>query len=129
MASQSLLESLDSKSVIADLGRGSEFEGKLTFEGAVRIDGRFTGEVFSDGILIVGENAQVKAEVVVASVVIQGRLVGNVKASSCIELHSTAHLVGNIFTPTLYVQKGAIFEGSSIMESRAGAERRALPHA
>jgi cytoskeletal protein CcmA (bactofilin family) len=45
------------------LGRGSAFEGKLTFEGTVRIDGKMSGEIFSDDVLVVGEGAEVKAKI------------------------------------------------------------------
>ena len=68
--------------VNALLGRGSEFEGKLTFEGIVRIDGKFTGEIFSDGTLIVGEGARVKAEIAVDTVIVQGEVVGNIRAKT-----------------------------------------------
>ena len=117
MADDSILNTLDQKDIIAVLGKGSEFEGKLTFEGAVQIDGKFTGEVFSKGTLIIGENANVKAEVAVSNVVIRGDMTGNIRAHNCVELHSPARLVGNIVTPALYVQKGVIFEGNTIMES------------
>lgn len=117
MASQSILDTLGKDEIIADLGKGAAFEGKLTFEGAVRIDGRFTGEIFSDGILIIGEGAQVNAEIAVATVVLQGQLKGNIKAPNCIEIHRTAHMIGNIYTPSLYVEKGAVFEGSSVMDT------------
>ncbi len=127
MSGQSILQGIEQKDIIAVLGRGSEFEGKLTFEGALRIDGKFSGEIFSDGTLIVGDGAVVKAEVSVASVVIQGQITGNIKAPNCIELHSSAHLVGNIFTPTLSVEKGAVFEGNSVMDSGRKAPREATP--
>jgi len=117
MADESILSGIDQKDIIAVLGKGSEFEGKLTFEGVVRIDGRFTGEIFSKGVLIIGESAKVKAEIQVASVVVKGEMTGNIKAPSCVELHAPARLVGNLITPCLYVQKGVIFEGHTIMES------------
>ena len=119
MADESILSSLDQKDIIAVLGKGSEFEGKLTFEGAVQIDGRFNGEVFSKGTLIIGENAQVKAEILVSNVVVRGDVTGNIRAHNCVELHAPARLVGNLVTPALYVQKGVIFEGNTIMESEA----------
>ena len=62
------------------LGRGASFEGKLTFDGTVRIDGRFKGEVFSDDTLVIGEGAVVEAEIDIGEVIIQGTVVGNVKA-------------------------------------------------
>ena len=56
-------ESFAGQEVTTLLGRGSEFEGKLSFEGTVRIDGKLTGEIFSDDVLIIGEGADVKAEI------------------------------------------------------------------
>ena len=58
------------------LGRGSEFEGKLTFEGTVRIDGKLKGEVFSEDTLVVGEGATVEAEVEIGEIIIQGTVIG-----------------------------------------------------
>lgn len=117
MADDTILSTIDRKDIIAILGKGSEFEGKLTFEGVVQIDGRFLGEIVSKGTLIVGENAKVKAEIVVSSVIIKGEVTGNIKAPNCVELHAPARLVGNIVTPSLYIQKGVIFEGNTLMES------------
>jgi cytoskeletal protein CcmA (bactofilin family) len=62
------------------LGRGSEFEGKLTFEGTVRIDGKLSGEIFSDDVLVVGEGAEVHAEIDIGEIIIQGTVVGNIRA-------------------------------------------------
>jgi cytoskeletal protein CcmA (bactofilin family) len=109
--------------VNALLGRGSEFEGKLTFEGIVRIDGKFTGEIFSDGTLIIGEGARVKAEITVDTVVVQGEVVGNIRAKTGIELHAPGKLRGNMQAGSLVVQKGAIFDGNCVMEGRDGATR------
>jgi len=119
MPDDSILNGIDKKDIIAVLGKGSEFEGKLTFEGVVQIDGKFTGEVFSKGTLIIGENARVKAEISVSNVVIRGDVSANIRAPNCVELHAPGRLVGNIVTPSLYVQKGVIFEGNTIMESEA----------
>ncbi len=97
------------------LGKGSEFEGKLTFEGTVRIDGRFTGEIFSDGTLIVGEGAEVNAEVRVATVMVYGEVNGNIFATDSVELHAPATLRGNIASPSLNVDKGVFFDGACQM--------------
>src|SRR5678815_4696530 len=98
------------------LGRGSAFEGKLTFEGTVRIDGRFRGEVFSDDTLVIGEGALVEAEIDVGEIIIQGTVVGNVKAKRSIEIHAPGRVKGDIHTPSLQIDKGVIFEGRSFME-------------
>src|SRR6266568_8846109 len=99
------------------LGKGSEFEGKLTFEGTVRIDGKLSGEIFSDDVLVVGEGAHVSAEIEVGVIIVEGNVTGNIRAKRAVELHAPARVRGNIETPSLYVDKGVIFEGFSKMES------------
>jgi len=97
------------------VGRGSHFEGKMTFEGVVRIDGSYTGEIVSDDTLIIGEGAEVRAELDVATVVIYGVVYGNIRASNCVELHAPGHLIGNIVAPQLVVERGAVFDGQCRM--------------
>jgi cytoskeletal protein CcmA (bactofilin family) len=106
----------------AILGRGSEFDGKLTFEGKVQIDGKFTGEITSEGTLVIGEGAKVKAEITVDTVIIYGEVVGNIRAKGSVELMSTARLRGNIQTAGLAVERGALFDGACVMEGREGTK-------
>jgi cytoskeletal protein CcmA (bactofilin family) len=103
------------------LGRGAAFEGKLTFDGTVRIDGRFKGEVFSDDVLVIGEGAHVEAEIDIGEVIIQGTVVGNVKAKRSIEIHAPGRVKGDLHTPSLQIDKGVIFEGRSFMENAVSA--------
>lgn len=103
------------------LGKGSEFEGKLTFEGTVHIDGRFTGEIFSEGTLIIGEGAEVQAEIRVGSVAVYGNVTGNITASDAVELHAPANLRGNITSPALHIDKGVYFDGACQMTSKQPA--------
>jgi cytoskeletal protein CcmA (bactofilin family) len=107
------------------LGRGAAFEGKLTFDGTVRIDGRFKGEVFSDDVLVIGEGAHVEAEIDIGEVIIQGTVVGNVKAKRSIEIHAPGRVKGDLTTPSLQIDKGVIFEGRSFMENAAQQTRPA----
>src|SRR6476620_11747863 len=99
------------------LGRGATFEGKLTFDGTVRIDGRFKGEVFSDDTLVIGEGAVVEAQIDIGEVIIQGTVVGNIVAKRSIEIHAPGRVKGDLHTPTLQIDKGVIFEGRSFMEA------------
>lgn len=108
------------------LGRGATFEGKLTFEGTVRIDGRFRGEVFTDDVLVIGEGAIVEAEIDVGEVIIQGTVIGNIKAKRSIEIHAPGRVKGDVHTPSLQIDKGVVFEGRSFME---GATKPAAPAA
>ena len=98
------------------LGRGSEFEGKLAFEGTVRVDGKLSGEIFTEDVLIVGEGAEVNAEISVGSIVIQGTVRGNIVAKRGVEIHTPGRVRGNINTPSLFVEKGVLFDGQCQME-------------
>ncbi|MBI3073231.1 MAG: polymer-forming cytoskeletal protein [Deltaproteobacteria bacterium] len=110
----------------AFLGKGSEFQGKLTFEGSVHIDGKFSGEIFSQDELVVGEGAAVSAEIEVGTAVIHGQVTGNIRAKVGVEIHAKGCLKGNIVSPAVVIERGAIFEGNCQMENigeraRAGA--------
>jgi cytoskeletal protein CcmA (bactofilin family) len=104
------------------LGRGSEFEGKLTFEGTVRIDGKFTGTIVTNDVLVIGEGAKVSAEITCGTVIVHGELNGNLKAKTAVELHHPARMKGNVETPSLMVEKGVVFEGQTKMD---GVEKAA----
>src|SRR5512138_2686067 len=103
------------------LGKGSEFEGKLTFEGTVRIDGKLSGEIFTDDVLVVGEGAEVSAEIDAGTIIIEGHVIGNVRAKRSVEIHAPGRVRGNIVTPSLFIDKGVIFEGNCQMESAVAA--------
>ena len=98
------------------LGKGSEFEGKLTFEGTVRVDGKLSGEIFTDDVLIIGEGAEVNAEINVGAIIIEGTVHGNIHAKRSVEIHTPGRVRGNISTPSLSIDKGVIFDGNCQME-------------
>lgn len=117
------MDALPATEITALLGRGTRFEGKLFFEGRVRVDGIFKGEIKSDDTLIIGDGAEVHAEIDVATVIIRGGVVhGNVRASTSIEIHAPGKLVGNINSPSLYIERGVEFQGSCRMDAGEGAE-------
>ncbi len=95
------------------LGRGVWLEGKLTFSGTVRIDATFQGSIVTDGVLVVGEGAKVDADIACGTIVVEGEVNGNVKAKEAVELHRSATLRGEVETPSLAVERGALFEGTS----------------
>jgi cytoskeletal protein CcmA (bactofilin family) len=112
----------ESSPINALLGKGSAFEGKLIFEGTVRIDGIFKGEIESSDNLVIGENASVKAEIRVNTILISGEVEGNIEAKTKVEIHAPGKMIGNIKTPSLIIEEGVIFEGSCRMaEERASA--------
>ena len=119
-------ESFAGQEVTTLLGRGSEFEGKLSFEGTVRIDGKLTGEIFTDDVLIIGEGAEVKAEINVGSIIIEGSVQGNINAKRSVEIHTPGRVRGNIVTPSLFMEKGVLFDGNCQMETSATAAQRGV---
>ena len=101
----------------AFLGKDSEYEGKLSFKGAVRIDGSFTGEIFTEGTLIVGESAVIKSDIHVSHIIISGEIRGNIIADNRIEIHSPGKVFGNIQAPAVVIEEGVIFEGNCRMQN------------
>ncbi len=95
----------------AFLGAGTSYEGKLQFQGAVRIDGKFLGQIDSDGTLIVGQDAKIDGDVTVGSLILSGFLHGQVTAADKVVLHKTAHLQGKLRTPSLIMEEGAVMDG------------------
>jgi cytoskeletal protein CcmA (bactofilin family) len=122
-------QQLPAAEITALLGRGTEFEGKLHFEGRVRIDGVFKGEIGSDDTLVIGEGADVHAEIDVATVIVRGGVVhGNIRAKTAIEIHAPGKVVGNLQAPSLFIDRGVVFQGSCRMDPlEAAASAPAAP--
>jgi cytoskeletal protein CcmA (bactofilin family) len=98
---------------LPDLGRTVLVPARL--EGAVG-DAVFRGEITSRDTLIVGKTADLQAEITVGTFIISGRMKGNIKASSRVELRSPAQIEGSIETPLLVIEEGVVFNGSLIMK-------------
>ena len=90
-----------------------EIKGTVKFTNDLVVDGRIEGEIQSEGNLTVGENARLKAEIKTGTVVVYGKVHGNIVASERVELKSTAEVVGDIKAKTLSIEPGAIFVGKS----------------
>lgn len=124
------MDALPATEITALLGRGTRFEGKLYFEGRVRIDGMFKGEIKSDDTLIIGDGAEVHAEIDVSTVIVRGGVVhGNVRASNAIEIHAPGKLIGNINSPSLFIERGVEFQGSCRMDTDEEQPAQAEPRA
>ena len=98
---------LPATEITALLGRGTHFEGKLSFDGRVRIDGSFRGEISSEDTLIVGDGAEVEAEILAGTVIIKGGSVsGNVRARRSIELYVPAKVSGTLQARVRFTKRG-----------------------
>jgi len=108
------------------LGRGVRFEGKLTFAGTVRIDASFVGTIVTNDVLVVGEAARIDANITCGTIVVHGEVNGNIQAKSGVEILGSAKVRGDLETPSLVIEKGALFQGASRMEAaRAGRTKTA----
>lgn len=99
----------------AFLGEGTSFSGTLRFEGTVRLDGQFEGDISGSDLVIIGETAAVRADIQVGSLVVGGRVEGNIIARKRVELLPTAQVSGTIKTSSLVVCDGAVLNGSCEM--------------
>lgn len=108
---------------------GCEFEGKLAFQGTVRINGTFRGEIFTPDTLIIGEGARVQGQVDAGTVIISGEFSGSIRAKHRVEIHRPAIFKGDIVTPSLRVDEGVIFEGhSKMVQAPAKPARSFISH-
>jgi len=99
------------------LGENATFKGVLTFEGAVRIDGAFEGEIKAEeGEVIVGRKGEVKADIIAGSVIIGGRVEGKIIATRRLELQSQSQLIGDVKTASLVVGEGVFLQGNCSIE-------------
>jgi len=107
------------------VGNGTVLTGETEFQAMLRVDGHLTGKVSSDtGTLIIGSTGLVDANVAVASALINGTVNGDIYASDKIQLGRTACVTGNIQTPRLIIEDGALLEGScSMIKSRDALEK------
>ncbi|MFC1631369.1 polymer-forming cytoskeletal protein [Candidatus Omnitrophota bacterium] len=113
-------ETVSTKPVEKVLDVDAAMQGSLTFRDPVnlRINGKFEGNLDTKGNLVIGEHAQVKANVIGEDIVISGKVTGNVVATNSLGLSATAYLIGDIRTPRLNVTDGAVLQGKCDMSVR-----------
>ncbi|MBF0338738.1 MAG: polymer-forming cytoskeletal protein [Nitrospirae bacterium] len=100
------------------IGSGVSIEGKLSFDGVLRIDGMFEGEIDATGTLVVGEEGVLKSTIKVDTAIISGEVRGMIEAIRKVELHSRARMYGEIRTPVIVLYSGALFVGQCLMASQ-----------
>lgn len=104
------------------LDRGCSFEGKIAFDGTVQINGDFSGEITSEGTLVIGQEARVSGEVKVDTLICYGTIDGKVNAKNRIEIHVPSVVTADITTKSLSVDEGALFQGHCHMHHAGKAE-------
>ena len=113
---------IDETNVVTTLADDLHIAGTITFKSSLMIKGSLDGEIVSEGLLIVGPTAKVKAKVTTKNLVSHGEIQGDVTASEQVVLKGTAVQTGNITTPDIIVESGSIFNGSCMMKREVVAE-------
>lgn len=101
----------------AFLGKGTHYEGKLVFQGTVRLDGSFNGEIDSQGTLVIGQEALVKGNISVEQLMVSGKIEGEVKVANKAVFYKGAEFLGNLETSILVVEEGAKIHGQVNMKN------------
>lgn len=112
----------------AYIDEASEIEGKYRFSGTVMLNGKLTGEIWSDDTLIVGEKAVVHASVRAGIVLVSGEVRGNILGTERVELRGAARVYGDVEAPVVVVEEGVLFEGHCRMAKGRTAEAPAPAH-
>jgi len=109
------------------LGLETSLEGKLVFEGTVRIDGHFTGSIESnEGTMVVGERGVIHADILVQTAVVYGEVNGNIRATNRIELHQPARVFADLSSPAVIIHAGVVFDGNCSMERKDDAHNQTI---
>ncbi len=123
--SETLARDIKEGTLSGFVGGGTVVTGEANFKAMMRVDGHLSGRVSSSsGTLIVGANGKVDANIEVAVAVIHGTINGDIIATQRLELGRAAKVNGNIQTPSLIIEQGAIFEGScKMLQMSAAADK------
>ena len=114
--------------IIAFVGKGVEFKGVISYSGTVRIDGYLDGEIHTDGVLLVGDEAVIQAKVTAGTIVCKGKITGDIAAKERVKLRAPAVFNGSMKTPMLSIEDGVLFTGGLEMSQsvRDGAALHAV---
>ncbi len=107
-----------SNDISAVIEEGCKFEGNLSFNGIARIAGMVSGSIFSNDTVIISEGAVINADIHANVILMSGTVKGNIKAISRVEIIRPARFEGTITTPSLIVEEGVIFHGTTKMSDK-----------
>lgn len=99
------------------IGAGSIFYGRLYVTGSIRIEGKFQGEIHTDGEVMIGPTGQAKTDVATGRVVVSGTVIGNIEAKEEVYVTQTGKVLGSITTPKLTLEPGVITSGNVTITS------------
>lgn len=109
------------------VGKGTKVEGTVTVEGSTRIDGLLSGKLTSNDIVTVGPTGEVKADIKAKTIIIGGKVFGNIEASEKIEIQARAEFRGDLIAKSLLIEHGAVFHGNSNMAGNSTQKNIVTP--
>src|SRR5690349_8124480 len=104
-----------SEEISGFLDQGTTVTGELQFSGTLRLDGNFHGSIHSGDILVVGEHADIHADIRVSEIEVHGRVFGNLEAKRRIVIYPTGRVRGDIQAPVLVINPGGTLDGKTRM--------------
>jgi cytoskeletal protein CcmA (bactofilin family) len=116
-------DKLERDDIVGFLGDSVEFDGKISFTGVLRVDGKLKGKIRSKNSLVVGETGQIEGDINVSQVSISGKVTGSIKAQEKLELSSSAKVFADVTTSCLKIEEGAVFQGNCTMEDKKLSEQ------
>ena len=109
-------KSFNNQLITTVIGEESEIKGSIHTQRSIRIEGKFEGEINSQGEVVIGQTSKVKANIIGKSVVVSGEVIGNIEAISGLEIKKTGRVYGNISGDRLVIEEGAIYKGKVNMD-------------
>ena len=116
----------NSDEIVALIGEGCAFEGDITSPSSTRIDGSVRGRINTKGILVVGEKGIVTGEIKATEVIVHGKIEGSVE-SQRLEIKKDSSVSGDVFTKSLIIEDGGIYNGRCVMEQQSEKVMAQLP--
>ncbi len=114
--------------IVSILGEGVEFAGELCFTHGIRVDGSVQGKIRADASLVIGPKGKIEADVTIRRVAIHGEFHGTIHATDRVEILREGKVFGDLYTPCLIIEAGALFEGKCNMNDQKAAAARDAGH-
>ena len=117
--SQNIRKQQEDHIVNSIIGEGSEFRGEFKINGLLRVDGKFTGTIETEGKVLIGQAGEAVTDISARIVIIGGTVKGNVYATERVILLSSGVVTGNIITPSIVMEEGSTFDGQCVINKRS----------
>ncbi len=108
------------------IGKGTSFEGNISVENSVRVDGRFKGNIKSTESIVVGKEGEIEGEITVKNAVVGGKITGKLLATGKVTLENTSSFQGELTATRLVIDEGAMLNGTCTMPAGSANKKAAF---